>query len=55
MKCEQDLIILSRCQLYIKTPFKLQPEDGNMLLLCYLINYILYNKVVLDYKIVYFH
>ena len=57
-KRKQGLAILRRCQLYIKTPFKLQPEDGLMkpeTRICYVlvINYILCNKVVLDYKIIY--
>ena len=43
-----------------KGPFKLQPEDGFMkaeTYCCYvpLIKYILCNKVVLDYKIIYFY
>jgi hypothetical protein len=41
------------------SPFKLQPEDGFMqaeTCSCYvlLINHILCNKVVLDYKLIYF-
>jgi hypothetical protein len=51
-KCKWDLVILRHCQLYIKAPFKLQPEDGFMKAeTCsshvLLINYILCNKVVL--------
>jgi hypothetical protein len=57
-KCKWDLIILRRCQLYIKDPFKLQPEDcfikAETCSCCVrLINYILCNKVVLHYKFTY--
>ena len=45
-------------QLYIKVPLKLQPEEGFMkaeTCSCYvlLINYILCNKFVLEYKFIY--
>ena len=52
-KRKRHLVVLSRCRLYVKPPFKLQPEDGFMraeTCSCYvlLFNYILYGKVVLD-------
>jgi hypothetical protein len=50
--------MLRHCQLYIEIPFKLQTEDGFMkaeTCCCYfiLINYILCNKVVLNYIFTY--
>jgi hypothetical protein len=58
-KCKRYLAIFGRCQLCIKVPFKLQPEDGFKRAEtcgCYvlLIKYIVYNKAVIDYKLVRF-
>ena len=58
-KYKRDIVILMHCQLYIKAPFKLQPEDGFMkaeTCSCYvlLINHILCNTVTLNYKFIYF-
>jgi len=52
-KCERHLVVLKSPQLYIKPPFKLQPEDGFMTAetcSCYILlfNYISYDKVMLD-------
>ena len=53
------IVILSRCQLYIKVPFKLHPEDSfikaETCSCCVLLfKYILCNKAVLVYKFIYF-
>jgi len=58
-KCERYLVILRHCQVYMKVPLNLQPEDGFMraeICSCYVIltNQILCNAVVLDFKFIYY-